>query len=73
MEWINPHAMLHLEVTNQDGSKAVWIFQTTGAAALRQKGLARASHPRRSSSRVPRTFESRSAPYGSAQLTEAAA
>ncbi len=43
MEWINPHSMLHLEVTNKDGSKAVWIFQTTGAAALRQKGLARAS------------------------------
>src|SRR3989442_6850313 len=43
MEWINPHAMLHLEVTNQDGSKTVWIFQTTGAGALRQKGLARAS------------------------------
>ena len=48
MEWINPHSMLHLEVTNKDGSKAVWIFQTTGAAALRQKGLAlrsrRSSH-----------------------------
>jgi hypothetical protein len=43
MEWINPHAMLHLEVTNKDGSKTVWIFQTTGAGALRQKGLARAS------------------------------
>src|SRR2546430_3504109 len=37
MEWINPHAMLHLEVTNANGSKAVWIFQTTGAAVLRQK------------------------------------
>jgi Family of unknown function (DUF6152) len=43
MEWINPHAMLHLEVPNHDGSKTVWIFQTTGAGALRQKGLARAS------------------------------
>jgi len=43
MEWINPHSMLHLEVTNQDGSKTVWLFQTTGAAALRQRGLARAS------------------------------
>ena len=43
MEWINPHAMLHLEVTNPDKSKTVWIFQTTGAGALRQKGLARAS------------------------------
>src|SRR6266516_8022766 len=44
MEWINPHAMLHLEVTNQDGSKTVWLFQTTGAGALRQKGPARATH-----------------------------
>src|ERR1700722_14036362 len=42
MEWINPHAMLHLEVTADDGSKTIWIFQTTGAGALRQKGLARA-------------------------------
>jgi hypothetical protein len=30
-------------VTNPDNSKTVWIFQTTGAGALRQKGLARAS------------------------------
>jgi hypothetical protein len=43
MEWINPHAMLHLEVTGQDGSKTVWIFQTTSAGALREKGLARGS------------------------------
>jgi hypothetical protein len=43
MEWINPHAMLHLEVTSPDNSKTVWIFQTTGAGALRQKGLARSS------------------------------
>jgi hypothetical protein len=41
MEFINPHAMLHLEVTNKDGSKTVWIFQTTAAGTLRQKGLAR--------------------------------
>ena len=44
MEWINPHAMLHLEVTNKDNSKTVWIFQTTAAGALRQKGLARAEN-----------------------------
>jgi hypothetical protein len=42
MDWINPHAMLHLEVPAADGTKTVWIFQTTGAGALRQKGLARA-------------------------------
>jgi hypothetical protein len=43
MEWINPHAMLHLEVTGQDGTKTIWIFQTTSAGALREKGLARGS------------------------------
>ena len=41
MEFINPHSMLHLEVTNTDGSKTTWIFLTTAVAALRQRGLAR--------------------------------
>ena len=43
MEWINPHSMMHLEVTNKDGSKTEWIFQTTAAGTLRQRGLGRAS------------------------------
>jgi hypothetical protein len=41
MEFINPHSMLHLEVTNADGTKTEWIFQTTAVAPLRQRGLAR--------------------------------
>lgn len=41
MEFVNPHAMLHLEVGNPDGTKTVWIFQTTNAGTLRQRGLAR--------------------------------
>ena len=41
MEFINPHSMLHLEVTKPDGTKTVWIFQTTAVAPLRQRGLAR--------------------------------
>jgi hypothetical protein len=41
MEFINPHSMLHLEVTNQDGTKTVWVFQTTNAGTLRTRGLAR--------------------------------
>lgn len=41
MEFINPHSMLHLEVTNPDGSKTTWMFQTTAVAPLRQRGLAR--------------------------------
>jgi hypothetical protein len=44
MEFVNPHAFMHLEVTNKDGSKTLWIFQTTAAGTLRQKGLARAEN-----------------------------
>ncbi len=41
MEYINPHSMLHLEVANADGTKTEWIFQTTNAGTLRNRGLAR--------------------------------
>ena len=41
MEFVNPHSMLHLEVTSPDGAKTVWIFQTTNAGTLRTRGLAR--------------------------------
>jgi Family of unknown function (DUF6152) len=41
MEFVNPHSMLHLEVSNPDGTKTVWIFQTTNAGTLRTRGLAR--------------------------------
>lgn len=44
MEFVNPHSFLHLEVTNPDGTKTTWIFQTTAAGTLRQKGLARAEN-----------------------------
>jgi hypothetical protein len=30
MDWINPHSVMHLEVTNADGSKTEWLFQTFG-------------------------------------------
>jgi hypothetical protein len=41
MEFINPHSMLHLDVTNPDGTKTTWVFQTTNAGTLRNRGLAR--------------------------------
>lgn len=41
MEFINPHSMLHLDVANPDGTTTTWIFQTTNAGTLRQRGLAR--------------------------------
>ena len=41
MEFINPHSMLHLDVTAPDGKVTEWVFQTTAVAALRSRGLAR--------------------------------
>lgn len=37
LEWINPHSMFKLEVTNPDGSKTLWLFQTGGAGTLRRQ------------------------------------
>ena len=37
VEWINPHSMFRFEVTNKNGSKTLWLFQTGGAGALRRQ------------------------------------
>ena len=37
VDWVSPHSMFHLEVTNPDGSKTVWLFQTGNAGALRRQ------------------------------------
>ena len=31
MDWINPHPVLHLEITKKDGTKSVWLFQTANS------------------------------------------
>src|SRR5947207_11155391 len=41
MEFVNPHSMLHLDVTGPDGKVTEWVFQTTNAGTLRTRGLAR--------------------------------
>ena len=43
MEFVNPHSMLVLEVTNPDGSKTVWRFQTGAITTLRRLGLVKPS------------------------------
>ena len=43
MEFVNPHSMLVLEVTNPDGTKTVWKFQTGAITALKRLGLVRSS------------------------------
>ena len=42
-EFVNPHSMLHLEVTNADGTKTVWKFQSGAIGALRRLGLIESS------------------------------
>ena len=43
MEFVNPHSALHLEVTNADGTKTMWVFQTGAIDSLRRQGLVRSS------------------------------
>ena len=35
-EWINPHTWLHIEVTAEDGSSAVWSFEAGSTGQLLQ-------------------------------------
>jgi hypothetical protein len=42
-EWVNPHSLLHLEVTDANGAKSVWIFETIARATAAGRSLARAS------------------------------
>lgn len=34
---VNPHSVLHVERTNADGTKTVWLLQTLGATQLRTR------------------------------------
>jgi hypothetical protein len=42
-EWVNPHSLLHLEVTEPNGAKAVWVFETIARSNAAGRSLARAS------------------------------
>ncbi len=41
VEWVNPHTWIHLEVTNDDGSKTVWMVEGGTPNTLLRRGLAR--------------------------------
>jgi len=45
LEWVNPHTWIHLEVTNEDGSKQVWMVEGGTPNTLLRRGLSRASLP----------------------------
>lgn len=45
VEWVNPHTWIHLEVTNDDGSKQVWMVEGGTPNTLLRRGLSRATIP----------------------------
>ena len=43
VEWVNPHAWIHMEVTNPDGSKDVWMVEGGSPNSLLRRGVTRDS------------------------------
>ena len=43
VEWVNPHTWIHLEVTNDDGTKEVWMVEGGTPNTLLRRGLQRDS------------------------------
>ena len=43
MEWINPHAWMHMEVVGEDGSKENWMIEAGPPGALVRRGWTRDS------------------------------
>lgn len=43
MEWINPHAWLHLAVKNEDGEEVIWMIEAGPPGALVRRGWRRDS------------------------------
>ena len=41
VEWINPHTWIHVEVTNKDGKKEIWMVEGGTPNSLLRRGLKR--------------------------------
>lgn len=39
IEWVNPHAWIHMEVTNPDGTKDVWMIEGGSPNSLLRRGV----------------------------------
>jgi hypothetical protein len=39
MEWVNPHAWLHIDVKDEDGKTVAWMIETAAPNALFRRGL----------------------------------
>ena len=45
VEWVNPHAWIHVEVAGEDGSTKVWMVEGGTPNTLLRRGLSRDSIP----------------------------
>jgi hypothetical protein len=43
MEWVNPHAWIHVAVTNADGSKTEWMIEGNTPNGLLRRGFTKRS------------------------------
>jgi Family of unknown function (DUF6152) len=43
VEWVNPHAWIHIEVTNPDGTKDVWMVEGGSPNSLLRRGVTKES------------------------------
>ena len=43
MEWINPHAWLHIDVPNEDGTTTAWMIESATPNTLFRRGFTRDS------------------------------
>src|SRR6478672_1405255 len=45
MEWINPHAWIHIDVKGDDGKVTPWMIEAAAPNALLRRGWTKASLP----------------------------
>ncbi len=45
MEWVNPHAWIHVETTKADGTKEIWMVEGGSPNSLLRRGFSRDSLP----------------------------
>ena len=45
MEWVNPHAWLHIEVKDEEGNAVAWMIETAAPNALLRRGYTKKSLP----------------------------
>ena len=45
VEWVNPHAWIHVEIVKPDGAKEVWMVEGGSPNSLLRRGVTKASLP----------------------------